>query len=512
MSAAAQELYDAVPYPSRAFFDTHPDHLAGLAHLFGLRTPPPSTARVLELGCAAGGNLLPMAAAMPEARFYGIDASPVQIERARADASALSLANIRFDVGDIAAIPEDIGTWDYIASHGVWSWVPEDVQEGMFRTVRRHLAEDGVAYISYNVFPGWYGRLPARDLMLFHATSFPDPKARIGQARAILRFLAESIPAWEQHYLGFIRQLEAGLSASWDEYVFHEYLAPHNQPVYFTDFVRRAAGHDLQFLGEAELSSMVPRNLGPRVEETLEQLAQTVVAVEQYMDFVRYRSFRKTLIVHRERNPQRDLGPHRLPGLRIFGPVAARKRVRLDDDKAVEFGPVDEEGSVVADSRACKQAWVILAEMGRASISWEALLAECRARLGSLDDDEGARIGHSVLAAAGAGLIQVGVDEDHFVHHVSDRPLACPWARLQSSRETVATNRRHLSVPVAPLASTLLRLCDGTRTERDLAAALATPEASWEEEDRRRTKTAAQRRAVVRRGLRVLAAQALLVG
>ena len=57
------DAYDAFPYESIAFPETHPDHLAVLGGLLGLATPNPATARVLELGCASGGNLIPLAPA-----------------------------------------------------------------------------------------------------------------------------------------------------------------------------------------------------------------------------------------------------------------------------------------------------------------------------------------------------------------------------------------------------------------------------------------------------------------
>ena len=51
-----------------------------MGKLFGLNTAAPTQCRVLELGCAAGLNLIAMAALLPESTFVGIDLSPVQIE------------------------------------------------------------------------------------------------------------------------------------------------------------------------------------------------------------------------------------------------------------------------------------------------------------------------------------------------------------------------------------------------------------------------------------------------
>jgi len=71
--------YDIVPYESFPYANTHPDRLATIATLLDLKPPSPKRCRVLELGCAAGGNLIPMAVNAPESRFVGLDLSRVQI-------------------------------------------------------------------------------------------------------------------------------------------------------------------------------------------------------------------------------------------------------------------------------------------------------------------------------------------------------------------------------------------------------------------------------------------------
>src|SRR5947207_11530446 len=104
-----QRSYDNVPYPSHAFPFSHPSRLAAVARLMGLDTPPVQRCRVLELGCASGGNLIPMAATLPQARFLGIDLSPVQIDAARQTAAALDLHNIELRRMSILDITADLG-------------------------------------------------------------------------------------------------------------------------------------------------------------------------------------------------------------------------------------------------------------------------------------------------------------------------------------------------------------------------------------------------------------------
>ena len=73
--------YDELPYPGSAFAQTHPDRLATLATLFGMTPAPVERCRVLELGCGDGGNLIPMAFALPESRFTGVDLATTAIAR-----------------------------------------------------------------------------------------------------------------------------------------------------------------------------------------------------------------------------------------------------------------------------------------------------------------------------------------------------------------------------------------------------------------------------------------------
>ena len=49
-------IFDVLPYPHRAFAQTHPDVLATVATVFGMTPPAVETARVLELGSRQRGT------------------------------------------------------------------------------------------------------------------------------------------------------------------------------------------------------------------------------------------------------------------------------------------------------------------------------------------------------------------------------------------------------------------------------------------------------------------------
>ena len=200
MSSAAKSSYDAVRYQSNPFPQSQPDRLAVVARLFGLQPALPSHANVLELGCASGGNLIPLAARYPDATFLGIDFLTVQVSAARRQIAAIGLTNIRIEQGDITnfSVAEK---FDYIICHGVYSWVPEATRAAILRLCRDGLSDHGVAYISYNTYPGWRLRQVVREAMLFHAGAHADNPFQ-GALRAITdgkRSVAEIEQRLTQH-------------------------------------------------------------------------------------------------------------------------------------------------------------------------------------------------------------------------------------------------------------------------------------------------------------------------
>src|SRR5215467_14337966 len=116
--------YDEVNYPSVCYPFTHPDRIEAIARLVGLDPTPSTSARVLELGCASAGNLLPMAETLPDARFVGIELSGKQVALGQRLQSAAGLSNVTLLEEDLLAIGPDLGKFDYIIAHGVYSWTP----------------------------------------------------------------------------------------------------------------------------------------------------------------------------------------------------------------------------------------------------------------------------------------------------------------------------------------------------------------------------------------------------
>src|SRR5262249_61038298 len=104
-----------------------------------------------------------------------------------------------------AGVPAGWGGLRYVLCHGVYSWVPGPVQDRILEICRQHLAPQGVAYVSYNTYPGWHARAIARDLMRFHVRRLPDPPAWTAAARDVLAFLLEAMQDGQGPYLQFLK-------------------------------------------------------------------------------------------------------------------------------------------------------------------------------------------------------------------------------------------------------------------------------------------------------------------
>lgn len=235
--------YDELPYDRLPFQESELDFLNSLAMLHGFEAADVRTSRVLELGCAQGGNLIPMAARYPAGEFIGIDLSRKQIDDGQAFIARAGLQNIRLIQGDIASLPEALGEFDYIIAHGVYSWVPESVRGALLTACRRMLKPRGIAYVSFNVDAGWRRYARIRELFLQHDQPDLPPMLRVERARSLLEATVYDDRLMQKE-VDYLKMASAA-------YLFHEYLSDINSPCSFEAFIRETSAHGLRYLGEA---------------------------------------------------------------------------------------------------------------------------------------------------------------------------------------------------------------------------------------------------------------------
>lgn len=470
--------YDRTPYTSNSFPQSAPGHLAAVAHLFGLDSADLATARVLEIGCATGGNLLPFAAAYPRARVVGVDLSAVQIETGRALARDLGVDNLELIAGDLARLDlASLGRFDFVIAHGVYSWVPPEVQDALLAVIRAVLAPKGIAYVSYNTYPGWKTKEVVRDAMMLASGAVTAPEDRVREARGVADFLAEVAPADSvlSRVLELSREHALGFG---DSYLLHDELETVNSPCYFYEMVGRAEAHGLRYLAEAHPETMIPGNFGPRVAEYLEAKCGGVqVLIEQYLDFVLNRMFRESLLVHRERTAQISyvVDRTRLRDVHVaaWAPPADGE-IRLDES-AQDF--VGQEGAALSTNAPDVKAAVdALCTRWPWTLSRPELIAETRARLDvagvAAPDDLDDHVDDLLALLILQGTAQFRLDPVVGPPRLDE--TARRMAAATATGEQPATfNLWHETLVLSDVDRVLIPLLDGSRDREALIAALA---------------------------------------
>ncbi len=469
--------YDETPYESYPITKTHPDNLATLATVFGMKAKPIANARVLELGCASGGNIIPMAMAFPESTFIGIELSERQALDGQNIIKTLGLKNVEIRQQNILDLNKDIGEFDYIITHGVYSWVPANVQDKILQVIEDCLAPQGVACVSYNTFPGWHFRGMIREMVLYHTRLLRSPQEKTAQARALIDFLYQSVPTENNaHSLMLNGELKI-LRESNDSYILHEYFEETNTPTYFHEFMERAASHGLQFLSEGEFATMITSNLPATIQETLARISNDILRTEQYLDFVHNRYFRMTLLCRKDVPLNRNLTNQSImPLYAAFAGKPKSEKVDLNPGKVESFALADGR-NVDSDVPVVKAALLHLSNIWPEVLPMDDIfkVACDKLRENSVAVDESqfeqmkAVLFETILRAYAANVLLLRSQSFPFVRELTEKPKSSPLARMQAELQLAkVTNMLHEIVNTDILANHMLMLMDGTRDRNQI--------------------------------------------
>ena len=524
----AVNTYDEVPYDSHPYAQTHPSRLFVIGTLFGLSPTPVQKCRVLELGAAAGGNIIPVAEAFPESEFVGVDYSARQVADGQKVIDQIKLGNIALRHASATEVDDSYGKFDYVICHGMYSWVPTEVREKIFDICAKNLTPNGIAYVSYNTYPGWHMRGMIRDMMQYHALRFATPQLRIQQARALLDFLAQSVRQ-EGPYSVLLKSELESIRNQADHYLYHEHLEEVNDPVYFHQFVDRAKAHGLRYLGEARIGTMVTGNFGPEVEKALKLLATDQIQTEQYMDFLRNRMFRESLLLPARVAPNWTINPETMRGLHLAssGKPTGNEPPDIKTEATVQYQT--RSGMTLSTSRPLlKAAMQIMGKAWPGTVPFDDLRREARELIGGASSTEPAAVAEDTRSLS-LGLLNTYISSDLLelyaapipaVREVGEKPVALASSRVRCAAGAVAVaNRRHELVRLTDLDQRLLPLLDGTRNRTELADRMTekalTGDLNVQKDGQRLIDPTAVRAAlnsVMDPALTNLAAQSLMVG
>ena len=296
-----QTIYKELGYKSYPFPFTTPAYLEAYGILVGLKPPTAKTARVLELGATYGGNIISQAAHNPEATFIGIEFSQDQVEKGNKIIGDAKLDNVSLVQGDILNFDESMGTFDYIIAHGFYSWISDEMKDKLLDIISNHLADNGIAYVSYNTYPGWHTMEEVRQLMLFANRGHDESthKEKVLRGKTVGSLVGAQILNYDnlkERNSKFLSALRSVMQKD-DYYVGHDHLEPHNDPCYLYQFNDHLKANNLAYVGDADLTLSMVRTYDESIADKLEQLAPNSQAdQEQYLDFMLDTTFRKSII------------------------------------------------------------------------------------------------------------------------------------------------------------------------------------------------------------------------
>lgn len=461
------ELYHEVPYPSYVHSQTHPDHLAMMARVFGLKPAPINKCRVLELGCGTGWGLIAGALDLPESRFVGVDFSSRMIEEARGAAAAAGVSNVRFEAADILAF-EPEGEFDYIVAHGVYSWTPPAVRERILAICGSKLSANGVAYISFNARPGYHLPAVLRDFAL------AEQPASLDEAYAALERLdlSEVPETWA-------KLLQPCVEHFWSKpsrvQVMYDEFAGINEPFLFREFADALSRNGLRYAAEARIEDWTANTIEPRARQMLNDLAGDPVRRMQYRDCLRLTRFHASLVC------RDDVQPTIVPIADIACTMRVSTRaVALSAEPDIK-GPGKEvfespDGVQVAIAEPLlKAALVVLSQQRPRRLLLTKLAIEACKLLGVEDRAAEQKLCAWLMPFWEGGFFELHSHMPNCATELNRKPLASAFARYAVERGETTVPSLLGCMAALPDAEDrrLLALLDGSRSQTKAAEELA---------------------------------------
>lgn len=235
-----------VAYPAFFHREQAPLWLSSVCAALGRAAQTSAGSHWCELGCGQGFGAAVLASANPGMRFTGVDLSRDHIELARTRASAAGLENLNFICADIRDPGAIEGKFDFVVSHGVLSWVSDEVRSSIAAAAARYLRAGGIAALHYMSEPG--GAAFRAFHGVFRAVADrPDP---VAEGLAVLQAMRKAKAGFFQLHPHAEKTLD-NLLGERPAYIVHEYMNPSFRPLPFAEVNGLMEERGLRWLGSA---------------------------------------------------------------------------------------------------------------------------------------------------------------------------------------------------------------------------------------------------------------------
>jgi SAM-dependent methyltransferase len=429
--------------------------LEAMAALRGLRPAPLADARVLELGCGTGANLLPLALACPGATIIGCDLAESATSFAGDVADELGLDNIEFRHADLASIDASWGEFDYIVCHDVFSWVAPRLRLKILEIQATRLAAQGVGYISYDALPGWHFHEAALGMMRYQARPQSGFRETVDRARAVLAMAAEALDQESGVYASVLRDEHWLMSSIPDAHLYHLTSSAQHRAFYFHEFVQEVRAANLEWIGDAG---------GDRAEVTWPEATRTFLAQQpaedrqQYLEFLNNRSFARALLCRHDAQRRGVFDPQ----------VVEALWVGLTSGAVLE--PTEAGGLCLSlnGRKAFRSNDIAIQRALRRMESARPQLLP----VSELFDAASSAPPGFLMQALATGALEAVLSPFNLTSRIEDRPMVSPLVRLEARAGRVVTNQKTEPVQLnGPMQFVLQRL-DGKHDRTALTGAI----------------------------------------
>ena len=377
--------------------------------------------------------------------------------------AAVGLDNVRLEVRDILDDRRALEEFDYIIAHGVYSWVPKPVQDALLGLCRDHLSPNGIALVDYNVAPGWHVR--AFCAIWFNITSEAaarpkSPFKRLCALWIMLPAISSRQPPrspnpWAICNVGL--PVSPGTISPMNSAT--AIMRPCRSPI-----LPNAPAPRLDILGDADITHVVPAAFAASVAAKLDQVAgDDYIQREQYIDFLRGRDFRRTLLMKQRPNIARPILPQALSRLH-FTTMA-----RLEASPQGPMFSCPDGAKLHTTNHGLFLALSALCKAGPQGLTFESLLQHAAPQMPVVSAES---FGASLLEVVAGGVVQVHAHPPRATNDASEKPLASAVARAMARSGEVVTSLLQRDWRVDAFEKNLLRLLDGTRDRQNLASSL----------------------------------------
>jgi len=377
-------------------------------------------------------------------------------------------------------LDESYGKFDYIVCHGVYSWIPEEVQNKILEVCNKLLNPNGIAFVSYNTLPGWNMQRTIREMMMFHSEIFNTNNDKLQQAKLFLKFINNSLENSTTPYSSFLRDETKLLSAYTDSYVLHEYLGEINTGTYFHQFIEKAQKNHLNYLGDASIPSMFIGNLPAKAAEKL-QAIDNIVRSEQYMDFITNRKFRSTLLCHQNIPINRKIEFNNLKEFYTslnIRPAIPKDKVDLTNEQE-NIGFYYEnlpDPFISTTSSIVKAILYVYSENISNPMKFEQVAREALKKLGKYQlNDFLAALEQHFIKFIFQGYLKIFSNKPHAITIITEKPKTSEFARFQAKHAhfnntnlVSVTNRLNDMIGITVHEKYILEMLDGTHNIDDI--------------------------------------------